>query len=140
MFNQRPPSIRERMARFMSGRRGSDTLNNFLIGECITIAILNLFLEIPWLVIIELAILFYAFFRFMSRNVYKREKENARFVEFFKAIKNFFVLRKNKIRDRKTHIYKKCPGCKSVLRLPRSRGEHTVRCPRCSERFDITIK
>ena len=35
---------------------------------------------------------------------------------------------------------KKCVFCKKVLRLPRIKGSHTVRCPCCDRRFDMTIK
>ena len=49
------------------------------------------------------------------------------------------LLQKSKHRDRKTHVFRKCPACKSVLRLPRQKGKHTVRCPRCQHRFDVKI-
>ena len=49
------------------------------------------------------------------------------------GIKGFFVLRKNKFRDRKTHVYRKCPHCKAQIRLPKVKGEHKCACPKCGE-------
>ena len=77
---------------------------------------------------VTLGIFIWSFYRTMSRNIYKRRKENERFCGFFK-------LRKNKFRDRKTHVYRKCPKCKAVLRLPKAKGKHFVNCPRCKNRF-----
>lgn len=139
-YNGNRPSLRERIARFMMGRNGSDALYYFIIGCCIAITVANIFLNNIYVLIFESLLFIYAIFRFMSRNVYKRSAENRKFVNFFASIKNFFVLQKNKIRDRKTHVYHKCPSCKSTLRLPRIPGPHTVNCPRCHHRFDITVK
>lgn len=140
MSYNRRPSLRERLARFMMGRYGPDKLYYTLITTSIILVVLNLFLDFYPLIIIESILFAYALFRFMSRNVYKRSEENRKFIGFFAKIKGFFTLSKNKLRDRKTHVYKSCPACKSVLRLPRVKGPHTVRCPRCGERFEIVIK
>ena len=81
----------------------------------------------------------WSLFRMFSRKIYKRRAENEKFLKIWNPIKNKFRLMKNKRRDRKTHVYKKCPKCKAVLRLPKQKGKHTVRCPKCSERFDVKI-
>lgn len=44
-----------------------------------------------------------------------------------------------KIREFPEKKYATCPNCKATLRLPRQRGKHTVRCPRCNNRFGINI-
>lgn len=76
-------------------------------------------------------------FRFFSRNIYGRSKENSKFKEIWRKVKSFLKLQKDRIKDRKTHVYKKCPKCKAVLRLPKKKGKHSVVCPRCSNRFDV---
>jgi len=83
------------------------------------------------------AAIVFLFFRFFSKNIYARSKENGRFMSFWNKVKAFFRLQKGKIKDRKTHVYKKCTKCKAVIRLPRKKGKHTVVCPKCSERFDV---
>ena len=88
---------------------------------------------------IEYAVVILALLRFLTRNLPARRRENRRFLDFFRAIGRFFKLQKNKIRDRKTHVYKKCPSCKTVLRLPRVKGEHGVTCPKCRAHFEVKV-
>ena len=138
-YNRRP-SISERMARFMEGRYGRDELNNFIFGVCIALIVLNLFLEVWVISVIESLLCVWLIVRTMSRNIYKRAAENRKFIKIRDKVKAPFVMAKNKWRDRKTHVYKRCPSCKSTLRLPKVLGEHTVRCVRCGRRFDIRIR
>lgn len=133
-------SFRERMYRFFYGRNGSDALGTTAMVTALVINTVNLFLGLITLHAVSLAILAYAFFRMLSRNVVRRRLENARFCGFWRSIRNWFVLQKNKLRDRKTHVYKKCKHCKKTLRLPRVKGEHTVRCPLCATRFSMRVK
>lgn len=132
--------FRERLARFMSGRYGQDELGKFLLWLWIGLVIANLFLELWVISLIELGVCIWSIFRIMSRNIYKRQAENRFYIKAIGKISAPFKMLKNKWRDRDTHVYKKCPSCKSTLRLPRVSGDHTVRCPRCSERFDVKIK
>ena len=125
-----------KLTRFFWGRYGNDTLNKVLMAVylicVVTVSILSLFIQsvaftlIGWSV--TLAVFVWSFYRTMSRNIYKRRRENERFCGFFK-------LRRNKFRDRKTHVYRKCPSCKVVLRLPKAKGKHFVNCPKCNNRF-----
>ncbi len=138
-YNGRRPSFRERIAEFMMGRNGIDTLYHFLMILCIALIIVNVFVGSLILSILETAVLVYAIFRAMSRNVYKRQRENEIFLKIIGKPKAFFKLQKCKSRDRKTHVYKKCPSCKNNLRLPKVKGKHTVVCPCCKGRFDVKI-
>ena len=133
-------SFRERLFRFFSGRNGSDALGRTALFAALALDIANLFLHSLILYSVAMLLLGYSLFRVFSRNIYKRRAENQRFCRLFRPIKNFFALRKNKRRDRKTHVYKKCPHCKKVLRLPRVLGKHTVKCPCCQNRFEMKVK
>ena len=135
----RGPSWRERIARFMAGRYGMDRLYHFLIVVCFVLIVVNWFVGSAILSLLEFAVLVYATFRFLSRNIYKRQQENLAFLKIWKKPDDFFKLIKCKFRDRKTHVYKKCPACKNNLRLPKKKGKHTVACPCCQNRFDIRI-
>ena len=132
--------FKNKMYRFMYGRYGSDTLNKVFfviyVAEVVVFTVLSIFTDPTplWMSLAYLAVsmtlIFIMFFRMFSRNIQKRRRENDRFCGFFK-------LRKNKFRDRKTHVYKKCPHCKAVLRLPKAKGKHSVICPRCKDRFTV---
>lgn len=137
--NNRRPSLRERFATFMAGRYGVDRLYYFLLAICFILIVINIFTNSFVISLIESVLFFYAIYRLMSRNVYKRQQENERFIKLAEKPKRFINLQKCKRRDRKTHVYKKCPSCKNNLRLPREKGEHTVVCPCCKNRFDVKI-
>ncbi|MBO7196183.1 MAG: hypothetical protein J6V80_02510 [Clostridia bacterium] len=137
-YNRRP-SLRERIAMFMADRYGFDRLYYFLLAICFILIVINLFFNLYVLSILEVVIFIYAFSRVMSRNIYKRQQENEKFIRFIEKPKKLINLQKCKRRDRKTHVYKKCPSCKNNLRLPREKGEHTVVCPCCKHRFNVKI-
>ena len=137
-YNNRP-SFRERVARFMVGRYGSDELYHFIFAVTFVLIVANLFIGSLIVSILELALIIYASFRLLSRNVYKRRKENEVFLKITKPARNLFGLIKVRFRDRKTHVFRKCPKCKNNLRLPREKGKHTVVCPCCKNRFNVKI-
>lgn len=110
---------------------------------------------------------FYMMFRIFSKNIRARSKENAAFTKFW--VKTPFGKRnasrfdrfggyngygydytdrtrepkkksqKQKLPRDKDHVYRTCPECKANIRLPKKRGAHSVRCPRCSTLFDVKI-
>ena len=122
----------------MYGRYGSDTLAKVMLYVCliwmIVANIVALFVDSVWFSVayylITTVMIGWMFFRMFSRNIAARRRENERFCGFFK-------LRRNKFRDRKTHVYRKCHACGAVLRLPKAKGKHFVVCPRCNKRFEV---
>ena len=129
--------FREKIYRFMQGRNGFDRLCSALIWTALALSILNILFRSFIISIIGDLMLIYSFWRALSRNIYRRSAENSRFISLLTAFKGWFRLQRNRFRDRKTHIYRVCPECKSNLRLPKTKGTHTVRCPRCNARFDV---
>jgi hypothetical protein len=130
--------FKNKLIGFLYGRYGSDTLNKvlttiYLIWLIVFTVVDVLVKSIIFSIIgwsISLALFFWVIFRMMSRNIYARRRENDKFCGFFK-------LRRNKFRDRKTHVYRKCKSCKAVLRLPKAKGKHFVVCPKCKSRFEV---
>lgn len=139
MNNYNRPTFRERIARYMAGRYGIDRLYYFLLAVCFVIIVVNLFVHSIILSLLESGLIAYTFYRAMSRNIYKRQQENEKFIKLADKPKKFINLQKCKKRDRATHVYKKCPSCRNNLRLPREKGKHTVVCPCCKNRFDVKI-
>ncbi len=137
--------FRERLARFMYGRYGTDSLYYFLFVLYFVLWIVQLFLyAFPPVYItiyaLQLITLFYMTYRAFSRNIYKRRRENEAFLKVWKPVKGFFILQKNKIRDFKHYRYRKCTHCKATLRLPKRKGAHPVICPRCNRRFTAKVR
>lgn len=133
------PSLRERFYRFMYGRNGADGLCRALLVVYVVLLLVNVFVRSWILSIAELAVAAYMLFRMFSRNLYKRRRENQWYYNQYNRVRGFFRLCKNKWRDRKTHIYRKCPQCKNRLRLPKIKGRHTVNCPCCHNRFAVKV-
>lgn len=138
--------FRNRLVSFMYGRNGFDKLGRFLFILYIVLVILQWIISIfvpPIVSLITSSVLtlfaVYIFFRAFSRNLVTRQAENYRYIQFETKIKSFFSLQKSKIRDRKTHVFKKCPRCKAVLRLKKIKGKHRAACPKCGNSFDVKV-
>ena len=131
--------FQDKVIRFMYGRNGNDKLNQALFWVYFVILPVNIFLKSIVLWILELLLVALYLFRFFSRAIYRRQKENRAFLKIWNKFAGFFKLQKNKFRDRKTHVYRKCEHCKAVLRLPKKPGKHTVRCPQCNKTFSVKI-
>ncbi len=138
--------FRDKIFSFMYGRNGFDKLGRFLFVLYIILVvsqwIISLFVPPMVSLIMNICIMllaFYIFFRALSRNLVKRQVENYKYIQFSTKLKTQLTLRKSKYRDRKTHVYKKCPRCKAVLRLKKIKGKHRAVCPRCSNTFEVKV-
>lgn len=120
--------------RMMYGRYGSDQLNMALLVTAIVLALINSILSAfiagmamsvvsLVLTLATYALLGYELFRCFSRNIYKRRRENQKFLTLW-----------NRLRDR-SHRYFRCPQCKQLVRVPKNRGKINIRCPKCGEKF-----
>ena len=135
--------LMQKISRFMYGRYGADETYYFLILLSFVLAFSGVFfggLVKLVIMIAEIFLLIVATFRFLSRNISKRQKENIPVRKAFGKIKNEITLSKNKKRDKNTHVYKKCIKCSAVLRLPRISGEHTATCPKCGSKIKVKVK
>ena len=129
-----------RVRRFFSYRYGIDALYGFLIFLSFAAYLLGMILRLWPMLLLSLAFLFYAVWRAMSYKHLTRRKENERFKAFFRFIFRPFARLGVRIRYRRTHVFRRCPHCRNTLRLPRVKGAHTVRCPRCNNRFDTKVR
>jgi len=132
-------NFKEKLIRFMSGRYGVDQLGFALVILYCALTLMQNLLHWPLFVILSLADSLWLCYRIFSRNIPARQRENMAFLKFWHPVRDWFKLSFNRIRECRTHVYRKCPHCKAVLRLPRRHGEHTVCCPRCRERFSMHV-
>ena len=119
--------LRTSMQRFMAGRYGTDRLNMALLCAGLGFSLLASLL--PGAVVklscttIAYVLMFFAIFRSLSRNIYKRYEENRKFLLFFQKIKD------------KDHRYYNCPRCHQQVRVPKGKGKISITCPKCREKF-----
>ena len=142
--------FQEKLARFLYGRYGADSLYNALfVIQLILLflgAVFNLLGKVvPALHIVaavlyvaSIGLLIFSIYRFFSRNIAKRRKEN----EAWLRVKAKCTPKKRpKLPpDTAEHIFRSCTKCHSTLRLPRQAGKHRVRCPRCQHTFKIKVR
>jgi DNA-directed RNA polymerase subunit RPC12/RpoP len=141
----------------MYGRYGNDHLSRFLMIVALILIVADAILRliIPLGIVrtvvsfsISLAaILLYVLVicRSMSRNIYKRRRENETYLKVSRGVKRFLSMntsRKTKSRNRDDayYIFRDCTKCGATLRLPRKQGKHSVKCPKCSHSFYVKSK
>ncbi len=122
--------IMEAFRRFMRNRYGIDPLGKAMLLCAVLVSALAVVTKLPLTVISYLLIAF-ELYRFFSADIYRRTNENLKYDALKKRVIDWFRLEKNKIRDRGTHRYLKCPTCRANLRVPRGRGKISVTCPVC---------
>lgn len=126
--------MRNAIQRFMYGRYGNDQLGHFLIGLGLVLILLEALTGFWLLTLLADVAVFYALFRMLSRNTYKRREENAKFLKKANPAIKWLRLQQT-IRKDKTHRYFKCPNCAQYLRVPRGKGKITVTCRSCGASF-----
>lgn len=127
----------DRYIKFMKDRYGIDELYKFLLLICFVLIVINTFISNNIIRLFEVLLIVIIFYRYMSKNIKLRNKENDKYLEIKDKIIKLFDYNKKKYKDRNTHMYKKCPKCKQKIRLPLKKGKHTVKCPNCGNRFDV---
>lgn len=126
--------MRNAIQRFMYGRYGNDQFGHFLIGLGLVLILLEALTGLSVLTLLADIAVFYALFRMLSRNTYKRREENAKFLKKANPAIKWLRLQQT-IRKDKTHRYFKCPSCAQYLRVPRGKGKITVTCRSCGASF-----
>ncbi len=130
---------KQKLASFMYGRYGTDALGYALLILYILLDVVYIFTHRLIFSLISSALLVFMIFRMFSRNCARRRLENERFLKLWKPVWVWVKLQYHRVRDCRTSVYRKCPHCKVVLKLPRRRGKHTVCCPRCAQRFETRV-
>lgn len=153
---------RIKLAKFMNGRYGFDELSQVLMFAALVLMIASNMFRIRIAALFGWAIFFYAWFRILSKNSFKRQKEN---LKFLKMKDGFAGARKaasggrgsaaawNKRREQEQqnggfqggaedaveYNYYRCRNCGRTVRVPRGKGKVRITCPDCGNTFiDIT--
>ena len=124
-FHRLGAGIQSGFRRFMEGRYGTDKLNLTILGAGVIVCILSALIPVASVALtaVSYGLLFWAMFRTLSRNTYKRYQENRK-----------FLLMIDRLKDRQ-HRYFECPRCHQMVRVPRGKGKISINCPKCREKF-----
>ena len=118
-----------KLTQWMQGRYGYDELSRFLSVVALVLVIVGIF--VPYVSFLAWVLLVLSLLRSYSRNIARRERERATYLQLTSRLRRFVNRQKNRWRDRKTHRYYKCKGCKTYLRLPKGKGKIKITCPNC---------
>ena len=116
-----------------------DQLNNTLMKVSLILLLLNLFLPTSiafWLAVI---LLLWINYRFFSKRIYPRSNENTRYIFKMQQLKKKVNSSKDRLKDRKTYTFFKCPNCYQQLRAPKGKGKIKVTCSTCKEQFNKMV-
>lgn len=124
------------LQRVMSGRYGIDAMFYGLFALYFLLAILETITEFSIFYLLKLGVMIYMFFRVFSKNIYARRRENEKFTVLFGKVKRLLRVKK----PDPYFVFRKCPSCKTNLRLPRRVGTHTAVCPKCKREFKVKVR
>jgi len=127
----------DKLRKFMIGRYGPDELYTFLFRLYLVLFLIDIFINSKILTILELIIVVIMFYRFLSKNIYCRQKENREYLKLKKKVLKPFGNLKRNFKDRDYYVYKKCSNCRTTLKLPlpKKRGIQHVKCPKCKKKI-----
>lgn len=127
-----------KIRQFMYGRNGLDGLGIFILVVNIFVRGIFTFTFNKLYYLISLMLLILFIYRFLSKNLYQRRKENAFFMKYFYKLSNWFKSAQNLSKERaivkNTHKIYVCPKCKKHLKVPKGKGKIEISCP-CSYKF-----
>lgn len=135
----------------MQGRYGFDEFGKFLLITSMIVILLSNFVRIRFLYLAGLLLLVYAYYRIVSRNIFKRKRENQTYLNFKSKFtgKNRNAM-KNWDRQKGTgysggagsgqnqnqqYNYYRCRNCGQTIRVPKGKGTLKITCPKCGNSF-----
>lgn len=127
-------NARQRSARFMAGRNGNDQFNLFLLIVDLVLIVIASFTGSA-LYLLVLALLAYIYFRMLSRNIYKRQDENGRYLRARYKLQSRLRLLGERWKQRRDYKFFVCPSCRATLRVPKGRGKIKIVCRKCGTSF-----
>lgn len=127
--------FRQKVMQFMQGRYGADQFSKFLIYLSLILLVITLFCRNNFIYYIAVIVLFYSYFRMLSRNISKRYAENQKYLSLRYKVVGKFNWIKLRIKDSKTHRIFKCPSCSQKIRVPKGKGRISIKCPKCRIEF-----
>ncbi len=130
------------LTRFMYGRNGMDQLNRALLWLYIGVffagrlsgSLLNSALPERILDVAVLTLMVLILFRMFSKNLYKRQAENQKWLNWRWRVKSRSAAARARHMD-KDHKYFTCKSCKAICRVPVGKGNIVITCPKCGEQI-----
>ena len=132
--------MKDKLQKFMQGRYGLDALYHVLLSAALGCSLISLltrrFASLSNLLgAASMALIVWAIFRVLSKNIEKRYLENLHMLEWMGTVRNRIRFQKEKHRQRKDYKFFVCPTCRTNLRVPKGKGKVNITCSKCGTRF-----
>ena len=138
--------IKQTLRSFMNGRHGADQLSMALLWTGLIAYLLGTIFSgvqgfFLWpllgilLTLAGIAAYVLCIFRMFSRNVAKRRAENAKYMRKTYSIRMWFRSLGERWRQRREYKFFRCPGCGTLLRVPKGKGKIKIVCRKCGNSF-----
>ena len=128
--------FRNALYRFMYGRNGVDALSWALVVLEVVLSLLSAFIHVRGvsqaLYFVSTALMFVVLLRIFSRNLARRQAENAKFLTWWTPKANAIRGAKARRAD-KSHKYVRC-SCGAYCRVPKNIGKVELTCPKCGKK------
>lgn len=128
--------FRNALYRFMYGRNGVDALSWALVVLEVVLSLLSSFIHVRGvsqvLYFVSTALMFVVLLRIFSRNLARRQAENAKFLTWWTPKANAIRGARARRAD-KAHKYVRC-SCGAYCRVPRGVGRVELTCPKCGRK------
>ena len=128
--------FRDALCRFMYGRNGVDALNWALFAVELVLSLLSSFVRVQavaaTLYFLSVVLMFIVLIRIFSRNLARRQAENAKFLTWWTPKANAIRGAQARRAD-KAHKYVRC-SCGAYCRVPRGVGKIELTCPKCGRK------
>lgn len=120
----------------MYGRNGVDALSWALVVLEVVLSLLSSFIHVRGvsqvLYFVSTALMFVVLLRIFSRNLARRQAENAKFLTWWTPKANAIRGARARRAD-KAHKYVRC-SCGAYCRVPRGVGKIELTCPKCGKK------
>ncbi len=126
--------MRDWFRRLMMGRYGVDQLTWALLALSLLLSLCGSIFRSNVLGILCWAVLVVCYLRIFSRNIYARQQENQKLLQFWWKLKNGRSKRPSREQRKNFRVFS-CPTCKQKLRVPRGKGKISISCPKCGRSF-----
>lgn len=137
--------MKQKFAKFMYGRYGSDELSRTLSIFALVLLFASMFMGFggealitlrSFIMVAVLAILIYSYFRTFSKNLTARRAERDKYLRQKAKLKDWWQLRRDMWQQRKEYKFFKCPSCRAVMRVPLGKGKVRIICKKCGTAFE----
>ena len=128
--------FRNALYRFMYGCNGVDALSWALVVLEVVLSLLSSFIHVRGvsqaLYFVSTALMFVVLLRIFSRNLARRQAENAKFLTWWTPKANAIRGARARRAD-KAHKYVRC-SCGAYCRVPKNIGKVELTCPKCGKK------